>query len=373
MKKDKLYLFTLLAISIIVFSIGYFGMSYMLKASANQFLSNQIESSKREAQEFAILVSSQLKNKIDREIVIRNVQNSIKGTDVETSFIGMFDWSGVGICHPDSQKIGVANNSNESFVKSIDHEINSEDIYDLLKNKSDSQDVTNNDKISEIIYLYPVQNSDWIIAAFVNVEKLEKQIEQIKFNFMLAYLLSSAAIVLFSLLIVRFLGSYYEKTFELKNEKLAKEVLNLSKINSDLSEYRVKINKKIESENSEELVEEEHSVKIKNRLLTYSKDKLISIKVEEISSINTELSLTYINCLDNKKYHSNSSLDELYSSLDPLLFFRANRQNIISVNGINEILKYGKSQLKIEILPKSSKPIIISKNKVAEFKKWLNN
>jgi hypothetical protein len=51
---------------------------------------------------------------------------------------------------------------------------------------------------------------------------------------------------------------------------------------------------------------------------------------------------------------------------------RANRQHIISVKGIDEILRYGNNQLKIELNPPSNSTIIISKNKAAEFKKWLD-
>ena len=375
MKKDNLYLFTLLAISVIVFIIGYFSMAYMVKVSTNQLLEIQIESSKREAREFAELVSSQLANGIARDIVIDNIQKSIEGTDIETGFVCMFDWSGVEICHPDPQKIGKQTNPNESYVRSIDDEINSEDFYDLLTNKQPLggiRDFSNEDRSSEIIYLYPVKNSDWIIAAHANIAKIEKQIKKLKFNFLLVYLLSSATIVLLCLLMVRFLGSYYEKTLESKNEKLAKEVLNLSKLNIDLGKYRDRVNKKIEEENLEEVENLEDTVKIRNRLLTYSKDKLISIKVEEIAFIGTVNSITWINCLDGKRYSSNSSLDELFNSLDPMLFFRANRQHIISVKGIDEILRYGNNQLKIQLNPPSVDPIIISKNKASEFKKWLN-
>lgn len=376
MKKDNLYLFTLLAISIIVFIIGYFSMAYMVKVSTNQFLVIQIESSKREAREFAELVSSQLENGIAREIVIKNIQKSIEGTDIETGFVCMFDWSGVEICHPDPQKIGKQTNPNESYVRSIDDEINSEDFYNLLTHKKPQggiRDFSNENRNSEIIYLYPVNNSDWIIAAHANINKIEKQISSLKFNFLLVYLLSSASIVLLCLLMVRFLGSYYEKSLEAKNEKLAEEVLNLSTLNADFGNYRDKIIKKIEQDNIESDTEnEKDGIKIKNRLLTYSKDKLISIRVEEIAFVGTENSITWIHCLDGKKYSSNSSLDELYQSLDPLLFFRANRQYIISVKGIDEILRYGNNQLKIKLNPTSDESIIISKNKASEFKKWLN-
>ncbi|MFH6602867.1 LytTR family transcriptional regulator DNA-binding domain-containing protein [Maribacter algicola] len=375
MKKDNLYLFTLLAISIIVFLIGYFSMAYMVKVSTNQLLEIQIESSKREAREFAELVSSQLANGIPREVVVDNIQKSIEGTDIETGFVCMFDWSGVEICHPDPNKIGQQTNPNESYVRSIEDQINSEDFYDLLTNKKSQggiRDFSNENRSSEIIYLYPVKNSDWIIAAHANITKIEKQIKQLKFNFMLVYLLSSATIVLLCLLMVRFLGSYYEKTLETKNEKLAEEVVNLSKLNTDLGNYRNRIAKKIEEENQVENDNSEDQVKIKNRLLTYSKDKLISIKVDEIAFIGTENSITWITSLDGKRYSSNSSLDELYNSLDPMLFFRANRQYIISVQGIDEILRYGNNQLKIRLNPPSSEAIIISKNKASEFKKWLN-
>ena len=38
----------------------------------------------------------------------------------------------------------------------------------------------------------------------------------------------------------------------------------------------------------------------------------------------------------------------------------------------DEILRYGNNQLKIELNPPSNSTIIISKNKAAEFKKWLD-
>ncbi len=375
MKKDNLYLLTLLAISTIVFVVGYFSMAYMVKVSTNHFLEIQIESSKREAREFAELVASQLENGTARETVVNDIQKSIEGTNIESGFICMFDWSGVEICHPDPQRIGKKTNPNESYVRSIDNEINSEDFYDILQNRLPQggiRDFSNEGRSSEVIYLYPVKNSDWIIAAHANIDKIHKQIDQLKFNFLLVYLLSSATIVLLCLLMVRFLGSYYEKTFELKNEKLAEEVVNLSKLNADLYNLKDKITKSVADAEGDGTNENEENPRIKNRLLTYSKDKLISVRVDEIAFISTENSVTRITCLDGQRHSSSSSLDELYGSLDPMFFFRANRQHIISAKGIYEILRYGNNQLKIILNPASSNSIIISKNKAADFKKWLD-
>lgn len=370
MKKDKLYLFTLLSISLIVFVIGYFNMNYLIKVSTNQFLDIQIESSQREAREFSNLVSYQIANGVNRDTIINNIQRSIEGTNIESGFICMFDWSGVEICHPDPQKIGNQIAPDESYVRPLDDSLDSEDFYQLLKNKKHSGGLRefNSDRSSEIIYLYPVKNSDWIIAAHANIDKIDKEIKKLKVTFLLVYLLTGISIILLSVIIVRYLSNYYEKELELKIQLLTGEVLTLSKLNSDLIKYRKKISDKIDKEIDRE---DENELKTKKRLLTYSKNNLISLKVEEIAFINTENSITSITSLDGKKYIHNSSLDELYNSLDHSVFFRANRQFILSIKGIDEVFKYGNNQLKI--MTKLNNSIIISKNKVAEFKIWLNS
>ncbi|NEW80017.1 MAG: LytTR family transcriptional regulator [Gelidibacter sp.] len=372
MKKDKLYLLTLLSISLIVFVIGYFNMNYLIKESTNQLLEIQIESSQREAREFSNLISYQITNGVDRDTIINNIQRSIEGTNIESGFICMFDWSGVEICHPDPQKIGNQISPNESFVRPLDEGINSEDFYQLLKHKKEQGGIRdfNSDRNSEIIYLYPVKNSDWIIAAHANIGKIDKQIKKLRITFLLVYLLTGLSIILLSVIVIRYLSDYFEKELESKNQQLTGEVLALSKLNLNLTNYKNKINAKIDNEN-EINTENEDAQKIKNRLLTYSKNKLNSLKVEQIAYINTENSITTIISLEGEKYTHNSSLDDLYNGLDRSIFFRANRQYILSVNGIDEILRYGNNQLKINT--KHHNSIIISKNKAAEFKKWLNN
>jgi DNA-binding LytR/AlgR family response regulator len=337
-------------------------MNYLIRVSTNQFLEIQIESSKREAREFSNLVAYQIENGIDRQ------------TNTESGFICMFDWSGVEICHPNPQKIGKQTSPDESYVRSIDASIDSEDFYQLLNDKKQRGGLRefNSERSSEIIYLYPVKNTDWIIAAHANIEKIEKTITRLKVNFLIVYLLTSISIILLSIFIVRYLGNYYEKELELKNERLTEEVLSLSKLNMSLTSYKNKITKQIDDtdliDDDKESIDE--SVKIKSRLLTYSKDKLISIRVDQIAYITTENTITSIHCLDGKKYTNNSSLDELYNSLDHSIFFRANRQYILSVKGIDEILRYGNNQLKIKINQENN--VIISKNKASEFKKWLD-
>ncbi len=355
MKKDKLYLYNIITISFIVFTIGFFGTTFLIRQSIDELLKLQINTSKRESKEFSKLISFQIENNVNTKILINNIQKSIEESDKNSSFISMINWSGIEICNPDPKKIGGKLKSKSAFIKNTEKELNSKDLYNYLNSKENDSD-----NLSEVIYLYPVKNSDWIIVAHANVPVLQNKINRLKNYFFLIYTLGSLLISLLIFLVVRAIGSYYEKFFETKNETLIDEVLNLSKLNSNLTSQKDKI------------VKEDKKETTKKRILTYLRDQLISVDVNNIAYIYTENSITKIICIDGSSYTSNSNLEELYSNLNDLRFFRANRQYIIAITAIDKILQYGKNQLKIILKSETNDSIIISKNKASEFKKWLN-
>ncbi|KQB42739.1 LytTR family transcriptional regulator [Flavobacterium aquidurense] len=371
MKKDKLYLFTFLSLLVVVYICGYFSMNYLVGLSTEQFLKIQIESSKREAKEMANLISYQAQQNKDKQVIINNVQKSIEKTDMQTGFICMFDQNGKEICHPDPARIGAMTLPNESYISKTHNEVNSEDFYTYLKNKTEGGGVRNfnNPEIdSEIIYLYPVKNTDWIIASHANLQSINKQVQDLKFYFILVYISTGALIVLLSFFMIRLFGSRYERKLEQKNETLFNEVLSLSKLNYDLTSYKSKL------ESNEHLKTTDISAPAlnKKRILTNLKNEIVTLEIEQIAYIYMENTITYVKDINGKISTSNNSLEEIYSELDNTIFFRANRQFILAIKSIDKILKYGNNQLKIEVVPKSAIDVIISKNKAAEFKAWLN-
>ncbi|MDB0600828.1 LytTR family transcriptional regulator DNA-binding domain-containing protein [Tenacibaculum maritimum] len=360
LKKDTVYFLSFISISFIVFIVSYFSINRLISVSTKEFLKIQIESSKREAEEMAKLVQSQITSGIPKKQVIQNLQSSIEDVNVDLGFICMFDWSGKEICHPDPNMIGkslVA--TDQSFISSVDDDVNSEDLYNFLKTRKETGGIVSfadKERPCEVIYLYPVSNTDWIIAAHANLKEIKNNLKDLKISFILVHALGGIIIVLFSFFITRFIGGNYERQLEKNNKKLTGEILNMSKLNSDLASHKQKVE-----------VQEK-----KNRILTYIKNELKPIEVGNIAYIYTELKITYIVDFKGKKSISNSSLEELFKQLDKQTFFRANRQYLLSIKAIDKIIKYGNSQLKIETIPKSDESIIISKNKTAEFKDWLH-
>ena len=370
MKKDKLYFLTFLSIAIIFLLVAAIASKYFIKASANQLIEVQVESCKREANEMASFIDYQLSQNTSKEDITKNIQKIIEKHKEDTWFLSVFNWSGKEVCHPDITKVGQQVNSNQTLLASLKEQNSSDDLYDLLVDKND-------EKIgkTEVIYIAPLKNADLIVAAHVSLNEITSQMSTLKNNFYLIFLIMGVLVIILSFLAVRYIGSTYEKQLELKNSNLASEVINLSKLNTDLVSYKEKVVEVIKEEEegtSEEVVESTTEEKAKQRILTYIRNELVPIKINDIAYIYTENTITYVVCFDGRRSTTNASLDDMFTNLDATLFFRANRQFIISITAIDKIIKYGKSQLKILLQSKTSEEIIISKNKAAEFKQWLN-
>ncbi|NHF58318.1 LytTR family transcriptional regulator [Flavobacteriaceae bacterium TP-CH-4] len=368
MRKDRLYLLTFLGITIIFLIISSVAVRYFVKFSVDRVLETQLEFSKREAREVASLLGEQLKNGVLKDTAIISLQNSIGSTNQTIGFVSMFDWSGKIICHPDIKVVGQSISPEESFVSSVSDDLTSKDFYSLLQNKQavgGIRDFEDTSQESEVIYLYPVDNSDWIIAAHANTQLVMSQINDLRNKFYNILIVMGLVMIVTSVVIVRLIGSRYENRLEEKNVKLSNEVVNLAKLNSAVDAYQ----KRVVGQSVENNEDDSSS---KSRILTYHRNELRPVPTKEIAYIYTENTITYIVCIDSKRSTSNSSLDELISNLDGNHFFRANRQFIIAISAIEKIVKYGNNQLKILINPNSELDIIISKNRASEFKQWLN-
>ena len=372
MRKDRLYLYTFLAITILFVIIGGVAAEYFVRSSGKQLLDTQLESSKREVMEVASLIGQQFEAGIAPEKIQQNVQSSIQNTNSETSYISVFDWSGKRIGHPDITKVGSQIPQKKASSASINSETSPDEFYNLIE---EHYDISDTDK-TEIVFLNPIPNSDWIVAAHANVGKISSQLEGLRNRFYTIFCIMGFVMVLSSVIIVRLIGSLYEKKLESKNEALESEVINLAKLNNDLGAYQKKVNenisveqKEVKSSTTKTKASKEHG---KKRILTYLRNELLTVNVNEIAYIYTENTITYVLDIHGKRSTTNSSLDELYSGFDNSIFFRANRQFIIAIASIEKIIRYGNNQLKIVVKPNSDIDIIIGKNKAAEFKQWLN-
>ncbi|MEM6719619.1 MAG: LytTR family DNA-binding domain-containing protein [Bacteroidota bacterium] len=374
MRNYRIYLYTTISFVLVyVLIITLVVLPLTVKYKSIIKLQNTVNLATQQIHQVSTLSAHSLANNVKRETLINTIQEAVAGSDNESVYLSMFDWSGTIMCHPDVTKLRAKNEQKSNTISNMKSVVTGEELYNHLESMDEE-----NAQTSEIIALRPIANSDLILAAHLNIDNIKLQTSAFTDQTKTIYLILGLILLLFLLIIIRVLSTYYEQIIERKTAKFEDGVLNLSKLNDSLENYQKSIAElqakpqpKVE-EKVPSTPQEDSKEAPKQRLLTYIRNELMPIAIEDIAYIYVENSISYVVRKDGKRYTANDSLDQIYSSLDPKLFFRANRQTIVAIYAIDKIIKYGNSALKIEMQPVSEIDIVIGKNKVSVFKKWLD-
>lgn len=122
----------------------------------------------------------------------------------------------------------------------------------------------------------------------------------------------------------------------------------------------------------QQLIQSMSQPQYKERFLVRVGQQMIYIQVVDIQYFYSENGLAYAKTADNKKHLIDYTLEQLEESLNPADFFRINRKLIAHVNAIVKIAPYFNSRLKLEIKPKPEFEVVVSRERVNDFKKWLD-
>ena len=110
----------------------------------------------------------------------------------------------------------------------------------------------------------------------------------------------------------------------------------------------------------------------KNRFLIQVGEHYISVPDNEISCFHILDRAVFIRTFSNKDYPVVHSLEQIQKMVDPDKFFRINRNYIVKFNAIKEITGYSSSRLNIKLNNQPAEELIVSKDRVSDFKKWID-
>jgi DNA-binding LytR/AlgR family response regulator len=95
------------------------------------------------------------------------------------------------------------------------------------------------------------------------------------------------------------------------------------------------------------------------------------ISSEDIECFYSENKATYLHTNTNRNYLIDGALEQVLTELNPENFFRVNRTFIVQINSIKDIVAYTNSRLKIILNSYYETEIIVSRERVKEFKNWI--
>lgn len=110
----------------------------------------------------------------------------------------------------------------------------------------------------------------------------------------------------------------------------------------------------------------------KSRFVLKVGEHLRSIEVKDVLYFFSLEKATFAKIVDGRKHLLDFTLEQLEEVLDPQQFFRINRKYIISAGAIQDMVSYMNSRLKIVLKESDDSDIIVSRERVQEFKDWLD-
>jgi DNA-binding LytR/AlgR family response regulator len=111
----------------------------------------------------------------------------------------------------------------------------------------------------------------------------------------------------------------------------------------------------------------------KSRFLIKIGDKFRSIPAIEVSHFHITEHNIFLCDFQGKDYGVDYSLDQLQGMLDPRKFFRINRDCIVNINAIIMMHSYSSSRLQLTLKnAEKSEEFVVSRDRVSEFKKWVD-
>lgn len=96
-----------------------------------------------------------------------------------------------------------------------------------------------------------------------------------------------------------------------------------------------------------------------------------SVPVEDVRYFFSEHKVSFLVNSAGERLITDKPLAELETELDPGLFFRINRKYLAAASAVESYRSFEKGKLLVQLLPAPKEEIIVSQEKAASFREWL--
>lgn len=112
--------------------------------------------------------------------------------------------------------------------------------------------------------------------------------------------------------------------------------------------------------------------KYKTRFVIKVGEHLRTVEIKNIDYFFSQEKTTFCCTNDNRKIIIDFTMEQLEDMVDPALYYRINRKYLVSAGAINDIITYTNSRLRLVLKNSQDSDIIVAREKVQDFKSWLD-
>jgi DNA-binding LytR/AlgR family response regulator len=110
----------------------------------------------------------------------------------------------------------------------------------------------------------------------------------------------------------------------------------------------------------------------KTRFVVKVGEHLKTIETDGILYFHSQEKTTFCHTRDGRSHILDHTLDQVEQMVDPTRFFRVNRKHLVSAESITDIISYTNSRLRLEIRGSQDREIIVARERVQDFRAWLD-
>ena len=110
----------------------------------------------------------------------------------------------------------------------------------------------------------------------------------------------------------------------------------------------------------------------KERFVVKIGEHIHTIPISDTAYFFSQEKATFLQTFDQSRYIIDYTLEQVEGLVDPMKFFRINRKYLISLEAVEDIVSYTNSRLRLILKHSKDMDAIVSRDKVHDFKKWLD-
>ncbi len=168
---------------------------------------------------------------------------------------------------------------------------------------------------------------------------------------------------------------YALKAFKLNSIDYLLKPIDDDELETAIHKYKEQIPKKeqlqVDFEDIKKLLINPMDREYKKRFTARVGQHLKIFNVADVECFYSENKGTYLHTTDHRNYLIDTTLDSLEGELNPQQFFRVSRKFYININAIKDIISYTNSRLQIKLNNFDEQDIIVARERVKDFKEWL--
>jgi two-component system LytT family response regulator len=109
----------------------------------------------------------------------------------------------------------------------------------------------------------------------------------------------------------------------------------------------------------------------KERIVVQKGREYVSLNVDDIAYCYTENRIVSVIARYGERYFTDKNVADLEAELDPKMFFRLNRKYLSHIEAIHSFKPESKGKIIVELLPKPDEIVLVSQERAALFRAWM--